>query len=253
MAGLPRPLSRARSALAATTVRHYSAIVASLTAAPTRATVTADTGRKHDMTTRSYCRVFWSLAIGGLTLDLLTKFAIFSALWNPSGEGRVEIIPGAFRLIAQFTPVEPAADDWRAPLQRLNAPTLPRVNQGALFGVGNDFQKYSNAFFAIVSLTAAVAIIWWSSRPSARGDRILCTALGMILAGTLGNLFDRIVFHGVRDFLYFYWFEWPVFNIADCLLVCGAGLLLLQAFLTPAEKPVAMQPAETAKDLVEAK
>jgi lipoprotein signal peptidase len=58
----------------------------------------------------------------------------------------------------------------------------------------------------------------------------------MILAGTLGNLFDRVVFHGVRDFLYFYWFEWPVFNVADCLLVCGAGLLLLQAFFAPQEK-----------------
>jgi lipoprotein signal peptidase len=59
----------------------------------------------------------------------------------------------------------------------------------------------------------------------------------LILAGTLGNLFDRVVFGGVRDFLYFYWFEWPVFNVADCFLVCGAGLLLLQAFATaPADK-----------------
>jgi lipoprotein signal peptidase len=205
------------------------------------------------MTTRSYRGLFWSLAIGGLALDLFTKFAIFSALWNPNGEGRVEIIPGVFRLIAQFTPAEPMAGDWRAPLQRLNGPMLPRVNQGALFGVGNDFQKYSNGFFAVVSLAAAAAIVWWSSRPTARTDRILCIALGMILAGTLGNFFDRVVFHGVRDFLYFYWFEWPVFNIADCLLVCGAGLLLLQAFLTPAEKPAAGQPETAAKELVEAK
>ena len=52
----------------------------------------------------------------------------------------------------------------------------------------------------------------------------------MILAGTLGNFFDRMIFHGVRDFLYFYWFEWPVFNVADCMLVVGEGLLLFQAF-----------------------
>jgi signal peptidase II len=50
------------------------------------------------------------------------------------------------------------------------------------------------------------------------------------LAGTLGNLYDRLVFGGVRDFLHFYWFQWPVFNVADCCLVCGAGLLLIQAF-----------------------
>ena len=62
----------------------------------------------------------------------------------------------------------------------------------------------------------------------------------------LGNLFDRIVFHGVRDFLYFYWFEWPVFNIADCLLVCGAAVLLLQAFFTPHESKPQLVAANTA-------
>jgi lipoprotein signal peptidase len=59
----------------------------------------------------------------------------------------------------------------------------------------------------------------------------LCAALGLILAGTLGNLYDRLVFNGVRDFLHWdYFYDWPVFNVADCCLVCGAGLLLLQAF-----------------------
>jgi lipoprotein signal peptidase len=54
----------------------------------------------------------------------------------------------------------------------------------------------------------------------------------------MGNLYDRVVFGGVRDFLHFYKFEWPVFNIADCCLVLGAGLLLVQAFLThPAAAP----------------
>src|SRR5439155_24074500 len=130
----------------------------------------------------------------------------------------------------------PAHGDWRAPLQRFNAPLLPLVNQGALFGVGNDYQIYANGFFMVVSFAAAVAIVWWSSRPATKADRTLSIALGMILGGTLGNLFDRIVFHGVRDFLYFYWFEWPVFNVADCLLVCGAGLLLLQAFCSPHEE-----------------
>ena len=78
------------------------------------------------------------------------------------------------------------------------------------------------------------------------GDGWLCTALGLILAGTLGNLFDRVVFGGVRDFLYFYWIEWPVFNVADCFLVCGAGLLLLQAFTSSAadkHKPAAAEAA----------
>ena len=65
----------------------------------------------------------------------------------------------------------------------------------------------------------------------AYGGRVLPLFNGtnLILAGTVGNLFDRVVFGGVRDFLYFYLIEWPVFNVADCCLVIGAGMLLVQA------------------------
>ncbi len=64
-----------------------------------------------------------------------------------------------------------------------------------------------------------------------RRSLLWVSLLGLILAGALGNLYDRVVFNGVRDFLYFYLIDWPVFNVADCCLVCGAFLLLGQAFL----------------------
>ena len=38
------------------------------------------------------------------------------------------------------------------------------------------------------------------------------------------------MFGGVRDFLYFYKINFPIFNVADCCLVCGAGMLLVHAF-----------------------
>jgi lipoprotein signal peptidase len=72
-------------------------------------------------------------------------------------------------------------------------------------------------------------------------------ALGLILGGTVGNLYDRLVFGGVRDFMYFHRnsFEWPVFNIADCCLVVGAVLLLVQAvFVTPKQNPEAVRDDE---------
>ena len=59
----------------------------------------------------------------------------------------------------------------------------------------------------------------------------------------------RIVFSGVRDF--FWWhklFDWPVFNVADCCLVCGAGLLVLEVFFARSETTVSSveQPTDVA-------
>ena len=107
----------------------------------------------------------------------------------------------------------------------------------------------ANTFFATVSAAAAIAILVWGMQRSTAREKWLMAALGLILAGTLGNLYDRLVFGGVRDFLYFYRIEWPVFNIADCCLVVGAGLLLVQAiFATPPgeEKPAAAGEPEAA-------
>jgi lipoprotein signal peptidase len=196
------------------------------------------------MTQRTFRGLLWTLAVLGFLADQGAKYSMFRWLYSPSLEGRREVAPGAFRFIVQFTPEPIAAGGWRRPFQAFNGPVMPRVNHGALFGLGQDYQVYANSFFAAVSVTAAVAIALWSLRRATAGDRWLCASLGLILAGTLGNLFDRTVFGGVRDFLYFYWFEWPVFNVADCFLVCGAGLLLLQAFLTPAKpKTPASEPA----------
>ena len=109
---------------------------------------------------------------------------------------------------------------------------MPRVNHGALFGIGGGQKGVANGVFAAVSVAAAIAILVWGTRRNPAREKGLMAALGLILGGTVGNLYDRIVFGGVRDFLYFYKIEWPVFNVADCCLVIGAGLLLVQAFFT---------------------
>jgi len=115
------------------------------------------------------------------------------------------------------------------------------ANLGVVLATVGQHVALANALFAVISLAAAGAIAWWSSRPSARHERGLSAALGLILAGTLGNLFDRLVFGGVRDFMHLHYqsFDWPVFNLADCCLVCGAFLLLAQAFFgkSAAESP----------------
>ena len=179
------------------------------------------------MPERSYRVELWTLALLGVSLDQATKYGVFAWLSGVDGHSYAlfSTDSGGFQVVAQFQD---------GPDGKL----VPHVNQGALFGFLKNYQTMANGGFAVVSLLAALAIGVWSMQPSTGRDRWLCAALGLILAGTLGNLYDRVVFNGVRDFLHWnYRFDWPVFNCADCCLVLGAALLLLQAFTAaPAPK-----------------
>ncbi|HEV3257611.1 MAG TPA: signal peptidase II [Gemmataceae bacterium] len=201
------------------------------------------------MTERSYRGLLWGLALLGTVLDQISKYSVFKWLYEPhrladgrlAYDGEREVVPGAFRLLAQFGGRDEAPTGLLKSLRACGTSVLPKVNHGALFGLGGEYDTVAvfgrlhigaNAVFAAISIAAALAIVYWSTRRTTARDFALCAALGLILAGTLGNLYDRVVFNGVRDFLYFYWIEWPVFNVADCCLVCGAFLLLAQAFWT---------------------
>jgi lipoprotein signal peptidase len=205
----------------------------------------------NDVSARSYHWLFWCLALAGFCLDQASKYEVFRRL-RPIAEpdphypsqlvGEVELISGIFKLHTAYHRDQlETGTGIPAALRSFSSDELPHVNQGALFGRGHTiFGMNGNIVFAVVSVGAALAIIYWSRRPHSRHDRFLSLSLGLILAGTLGNLYDRIVFHGVRDFLYWYYLiDWPIFNIADCCLVIGASLLLLQAFFTqPHPAPV---------------
>lgn len=206
------------------------------------------------MTTgRTYRWLLLGLAGFALTADLGSKYGVFRWLYNhgefrEAGGNSHDVVPGWFKLIAQFDP-HATADASLGRLQTWSThgdPVLPRVNHGALFGMGGAHKGLANGFFALVSLGAAGAILVWGLRGAPCRERWLSAALGLILGGTLGNFYDRMVFGGVRDFLYFYYIEWPVFNFADCCLVVGAGLLLTQAVFAPppvVTEPTAAEPA----------
>lgn len=128
------------------------------------------------------------------------------------------------------------------------------LNEGALFGMGQGMVW----LFAIFSVAALVAIPVWLFCFRAAEDGWLTLALGCITGGILGNLYDRLGFSGiqwdrfdpnrvgqpvfaVRDWILWQWndqWAWPNFNIADALLVGGAGLLMIHSvFLGPKVPP----------------
>ncbi len=203
------------------------------------------------MADRTYRWVLVTLAVIGLSADQASKYGVFKWLYRDgalsSGIGNEhDMVPGWFKFIAQFDPDAPLCDCGFSALQTWSAPIMPRVNHGALFGLGQGQKGNANRFFAIISVAAAVAIVVWGTRRHTASERGLMVALGLILGGTIGNLYDRLVFGGVRDFLYFYRIEWPVFNVADCCLVVGAALLLIQAIFVPSvPETTAATPAPT--------
>ena len=196
--------------------------------------------------TRSYRWLALLLAVTGLVTDQATKYGMFRGLSDGTTRGESDVVPGWFKFTAEYNPATPHAEGFVGTLQLANGPVMPRVNYGALFGLGGEHTTTANLAFAGVSALAALGILVWVTRKGTRADGWLSAALGLILGGTVGNLYDRLVFGGVRDFLYFYKIDWPVFNVADCCLVVGAGMFLLHAFLmpTPVETPAPIKPIE---------
>ena len=103
-------------------------------------------------------------------------------------------------------------------------------NKGVTFGL---LKANSNLHFLLllagICIMSLVVSIWWI-----RAESIIQRyATAMILSGALGNLIDRLRFHGVVDFIDFHilGYHWYTFNVADSAIVLGVGLLLLDSFL----------------------
>jgi signal peptidase II len=165
---------------------------------------------------------FILIAGGGVAVDLATKRFMFDWLKMPG------VRREPFWIIDKFFGFETS------------------LNEGALFGVGQGMVW----FFSLLSIAAALAIVWYLFVAGASRQWILTIALSGIMAGILGNLYDRsgvprLIWnytnalhkagdpvYAVRDWILvkFGAWPWPNFNIADSLLVCGALLLVWHAF-----------------------
>ena len=117
------------------------------------------------------------------------------------------------------------------PINRREVIFIPRLidftvttNQGAVFGMGQG----KRTLFVAVSV-AAILFIGYLFVTSGR-QRIYQVILGMLMAGVLGNLYDRLVFSYVRDMIHGLprtnWFPY-IFNVADTLLCAGVGLMVV--------------------------
>lgn len=109
-------------------------------------------------------------------------------------------------------------------------------NAGAAFSFLAGAGGWQRWFFAMVAVLVSAVMVGWLARLG-RERRWLGFALGLVLGGGLGNLWDRLALGYVVDFLsvhYHQWY-WPAFNVADSAISVGAILLVLDSFYTAQE------------------
>ncbi len=98
---------------------------------------------------------------------------------------------------------------------------------------GSAFGLFAGTSFARVVLSlvgiAAVIGMFYMLRKARSDQKILHWALALVAGGAIGNLIDRVYFGQVTDFILWRYntHEWPVFNVADVVLVVGVGLMFI--------------------------
>jgi len=180
----------------------------------------------------------WALLLvvvaAGLSLDLVSKWWAFRAVADAPVELRYEEIAGnpSYRL------------PWHAGVRVIPGDLLDFrlvLNHGAVFGLGQQRRPVFVAFTVLAVVGATAVFGWWTKA----GATQVHLSIGLVLAGGLGNLYDRITFGAVRDFLHMlprrdlpFNLAWPggtrevfpwVFNIADAVLLLGMAILILQS------------------------
>jgi len=97
-------------------------------------------------------------------------------------------------------------------------------NRGAAFGMLQN-KIWVFALFTIIVLLAMV--ILYIRLPKTGRYKPLKVTLVMLFSGAVGNFIDRVRIGYVVDMFHFYWFEFPVFNVADIFIVISCGLLVI--------------------------
>lgn len=103
-------------------------------------------------------------------------------------------------------------------------------NQGISFGLFKADSLWGHGMLVGGALLIIFVFVVWLFKSAALLQRL---ALGLILGGALGNVFDRFSYGFVVDFIDVHWHNhhWYTFNIADAAITCGAACLLLEALV----------------------
>jgi len=127
----------------------------------------------------------------------------------------------------------------------VNVPVFPgfdlllAFNRGAAFSFLNDASGWQRWLLSGISLSVSVFLLVWLVQLP-RKQRLLRVALAVILGGAIGNLYDRMMYGYVVDFISVYYQQWrfATFNIADAAISIGAVLLGWDVLTSQSDKAV---------------
>ena len=114
-------------------------------------------------------------------------------------------------------------------------------NKGAAFSFLHSAAGWQRGFLIAVSIVITLVLLWMMKKNPA--NRLLLTALSLVVGGALGNLYDRVMHGQVTDFIQIHvmglWNlpPWPAFNVADSAVCIGAALLIWDSFRHHPESP----------------
>ena len=153
---------------------------------------------------RSYFGLLLAISAFVILIDRITKHIIMHSL---PGAPRV-VIPGFLRI----THVE----NTGAAFSMFAESASPAAVRRALI------------LFSVFAVVIVLIMLWRAGR----SITLTSVALALILGGAIGNLYDRIRYHYVVDFIevHIVHYHWPDFNVADSCIVIGACLLFIEIF-----------------------
>lgn len=103
------------------------------------------------------------------------------------------------------------------------------VNTGVSFGLFSNLE-YGQLILSVITFLIIAFLLYLAWKTD---DKYKIFIYSIIISGGLGNLYDRIIYGGVFDFLDFHIgdYHWPAFNIADSLICIGVFLFVFDDFI----------------------
>lgn len=94
----------------------------------------------------------------------------------------------------------------------------------------HDAGGWQRWFFAGIALVVSTGLLIWLVKLKSN-ERFLALAISLLLGGAIGNVYDRVSYGYVIDFIHVFYQTWhfPIFNVADCAITIAAIMLIIDS------------------------